>query len=54
MKLDGDFGPLFGPLLDRTFHHPEVPVFEELFFVGVLEVVHALGGVSCLAGLIEC
>jgi hypothetical protein len=36
------FGPVFWPNLWRTFHHPEVPVFEALSFIecvrGVLHV----------------
>jgi hypothetical protein len=26
LELYGGFGPFFGPLLDRTFHHPRVHV----------------------------
>jgi hypothetical protein len=41
-SFEVDLGPVFGPLLDRTFHHPEVPVFEALSFIecvrGVLHV----------------
>jgi hypothetical protein len=41
-----DLWALFGPLLDRTFHHAEVPVFEVLFLQGVarLKLSRVSGG----------
>ena len=55
--LKCDLAPFFlFPILDGLFtvHFIMIRGLLSWAVVGVLEVVHALGGVSCLAGLIEC
>ena len=52
----GGFGPFLSPILDGLFtvHFIMIRGLLSWAVVVVLEVVHVLGGVSCLAGLIEC
>jgi hypothetical protein len=55
-KVIGGFGPFLSPILDGLFtvHFIMIRGLLSWAVVVVLEVVHVLGGVSCLAGLIEC
>jgi hypothetical protein len=48
VKLDGDFGPFLSPILDGLFtvHFIMIRGLLSWAVVGVLEVVHALGGVQ--------
>ncbi len=47
-----DFGALFGPLLDRTFHHPRVHVLAGLGRVSRGRGLRLTRGVTCLSGLV--
>ena len=50
--LEGGFGALFGPLLDRTFHHPEVRVLGGLGRVSRGRGLRLTRGGRCLSGLV--
>jgi hypothetical protein len=64
LKLYGGFGPVFGPLLDRSFHHdfhlPREGVFHVLvFMLGLLKVLHVSGALasdrsSTSTGAVNC